>query len=200
MKSATERIYRWLLLDPKASWTQKDLAARAACSRGYVSRVVASLTSSGVLARPYKNRVVLASPAKLLTLWAARRVLPRPVFVATRRPPEAMERALAARPGAALTLFRAAWHRTSFMETSSLEAYVIRPSLRTAVRRIGAPSPTPTPVALYPSEGAELEGAERVDGVLLVSVPQTFVDLLAAGGQGPRVAFQLARAHGLLGE
>lgn len=200
MESSTERLYRLLLLDPKAAWTQKDLASRAGCSRGYVSRVIGSLTSAGVVARPYKNRVVLASPAKLLTLWAGRRVLPPPTYVAAKRSLEQTEASLADRPGVALTLFRAAWHRTKFMRTASLEAYVLAAELPSAVRRLGAASPEPTSLALYPAEGPELEGVERLDGMPLVSVPQNFVDLIAAGGQGPRVAFQLARAHGLLGD
>ena len=200
MESSTERLYRLFLLDPKAAWTQKDLAARAGCSRGYVSRVIGSLTSAGVVARPYKNRVVLASPAKLLTLWAGRRVLPPPTYVAPKRFLEQTEASLADRPGVALTLFRAAWHRTKFMRTASLEAYVLAAELPSAVRRLGAASPEPTSLALYPAEGPELEGVERLDGMPLVSVPQNFVDLIAAGGQGPRVAFQLARAHGLLGD
>jgi len=200
MESSTERLYRLLLLDPKAAWMQKDLASRAGCSRGYVSRVIGSLTAAGVVARPFKNRVVLASPAKLLTLWAGRRVLPPPTFVATQRSLDEVEAALADLPAAALTLFRAAWHRTKFMRTSSLEAYVLAADLPAAVRRIGAESPEPTSVALYPAEGPELEGVERLGGVPLVSVPQNFVDLMAAGGQGPRVAFQLARAYGLLGD
>jgi len=200
VESSAERLYRLLLLDPRAAWTQKDLAARAGCSRGYVSRVIGSLTSAGVVARPYRNRVVLASPAKLLTLWAGRRSLPPPTYVATKRSLEQTEASLADRPGVALTLFRAAWHRTKFMRTASLEAYVLSTELSFAVRRLGAPSAEPTSVALYPAEGAELEGLERLDGLPLVSVPQNFVDLMATGGQGPRVAFHLARAHGLLGD
>ena len=200
MEPAAERLYRLLLLDPKAAWTQKNLAARAGCSRGYVSRVVGSLTAAGVVARPYKNRVVLAGPAKLLTLWASRRVLPPATFVATPRPLEEVEASLADRPGTALTLFRAAWHRTKFMRTTTVEAYVLASELPSAVRRLGSTSPEPTSVSLYPAEGPELEGLERLGGLPLVSVPQNFVDLMAVGGQGPRVAFHLARAHGLLGD
>ena len=111
-----------------------------------------------------------------------------------------MEAALADIPGAALTLFRAAWHRTKFMRTSTLEAYMLAPEIRSAVRRIGTASPEPTSVVLYPAEGPELEGTERLAGLPLVSVPQNFVDLMAAGGQGPRVAFHLARTYGLLGD
>lgn len=198
METARERLYRLVLINPKASWSQKDLADRAGCSRGYVSRVVAVLVASGVLGRPYKNRVVLTGPTRLLTLWASRRQLPRPTFVATPRTPEEIEAVLRGFDGVALTLFRAAWHRTKFMATSSLEAYVSRARLPELVERLGTPAPEPTSVALYPTDGPELEGLEWIEGVPVVSVPQNVVDLMAVGGQGPRVALQLARAHGLL--
>ncbi len=196
--TATERLYRLLLTYPRESWIQKDLAARAGCSRGHTSRVVAALVSAGALARPYKNRVVLTSPAKLLTLWAARRVLPPPAFVATDRDPETVEDLLRESSGVGLTLFRAAWHRTKFLMTRTVEMYVPGAELRDWIDRLGSASEDPARVVLYPTAGAELEGLERIDGLPLVSVPQTYVDLIAVGGQGSRVAIHLARAAGLL--
>ena len=197
MTTARERIYGLFLTHPKDAWTQKDLAARAACSRGYVSRVVDDLTAGGVLGRPYKNRVVLAGPAKLLTLWASRRSLPRPVYVASSLRLEDAEALIGRTQGTALTLFRAAWHRTKFMATSTLEAYALPDGLPGLVARLGSASPEPTSILLYPAEGAEFEAANVVDELPLVSVPQNVVDLIALGGQGPRVALHLARAHGL---
>lgn len=198
MDPGRERIYRLLLTYPQSSWMQKDLASRARCSRGYVSRLVGELVEAGVLARPYKNRVVLTGPSKLFMLWAARRRLPTPTFVVTRQPPEEVESVLAVTPGTALTLFRAAWHRTKFMAVTAVEAYVPEGDLRSVAERLGDPTTEPTSVVLYPTEGGELEGAERAEGVPLVSVPQNVVDLIAFGGQGPRVAMHLARAGGLL--
>lgn len=200
METAAERLYRLLLTHPKDSWTQRALAAHAGCSPGQVSKVVGSLAASGALGRPYKNRVVLTGPARLLMLWAARRSLLAPTFVATARTAEAVEAILRASPGCALTLFRAAWHRTKFMRTTTVEAYIPKGNLASLVARIGSPSAEPTSVALYPAQGAELEGLEMVGGLPLVSVPQNFVDLMAVGGQGPRVAMHLARAHGLFGD
>ena len=200
METATERLYRLLLTYPKESWLQKDLASRARCSRGHVSRVVGSLIERGVLGRPYRNRVVLIGPAKLLTLWAGHRSLPPPTFVSTPRNPEAVEAMLNECSGVGLTLFRAAWHRTKFMRTSTVEAYVPVGDLTALAARLGSPTSEPTSVALYPAEGPELDGLERVSGLPLVSVPQNFVDLMAVGGQGPRVAMHLARTHGLLGD
>jgi hypothetical protein len=194
----TERLYGILLAHPKATWSQRELSARAGCSTGYTSRVVASLVSMGVLARPYKNRVILVGPTKLLTLWAARRSLPEPSYVTAERSLEEVEASLRGAVGAALTLFRAAWHRTKFLRTETLEAYAPRGDLPLWISRLGAPSVEPTPITLYPTDGAELEGLERVQGLPLVSVPQTYVDLMAIGGQGPRVAAHLARTTGLL--
>lgn len=197
MGSAQERLYRVLLLDPKRAWRQTELAARADCTRGYVSRVVNSLVAAGVLGRPYRTRVVLTGPAKLLTLWAARRRLPSPRFVTTSRTPEAVDAILASHEGVALTLFRAAWHRTKFMATASVEAYVSRDDLPGVAAQLGQPTSEPTAVSLYPTDGAELEGRESIGGLPLVSVAQNVVDLMAFGGQGPRVAIQLARTYGL---
>lgn len=197
MYPARDRLYRLLLAYPKQSWTQKELAARARCSRGYVSRVASRLTETGVLGRPFKNRIVLTAPAKLLTVWAGRRALPAPAYVATSFGAEAIERILRDWPGAAVTLFRGAWHRTKFMATSSVETYVMRESLPGLVGDLGAASAEPTTVVLYPTDGDEIEGVEHIDGVPVVSVPQNVVDLMAIGGQGPRVALNLANAAGL---
>lgn len=200
METATERLYRLLLTYPQASWTQKELAARAGCSRGYVSRVAGALVAEGVLGRPYKNRVVLAAPTKLLLRWGSRRTLPPPTYVAASGDPETVEGRLREHPRVALTLFRAAWHRTQFLRTDSLEAYVPRDRVQAVARALGTPAEEPTSLVLYPAEGPEFEGMERVQGLPLVSVPQNVVDLLAVGGQGPRVALHLARARGLLGD
>lgn len=163
-----------------------------------MSRVAQALTGTGVLARPYRNRIVVTSPTRLLTLWASRRVLPEPTYIATPKAPEAVEAILREEPRTALTLFRGAWHRTKFMATSGVEAYVARDALAAAARRLGTLAEEPTRVALYPTDGDDLEGAERVDGMRVVSVPQNVVDLMASGGQGPRVALHLAKAYGLL--
>lgn len=197
METARDRVYRLLLTYPREPWTQKDLAARAGCSRGYVSRVVDALVTSGVLTRPYKNRTVLLGPAKLLTLWASRRTLPAPVHVATDLGAADVEARLLENPGTALTLFRAAWHRTKFMATSGVEAYVRQEDLERVADCLGERSAEPTSVALYPAQGPEFEGVERIDGRPLVSVPQNVVDLMAIGGQGPRVALHLAHAYDL---
>ncbi|HEY5605876.1 MAG TPA: hypothetical protein VIL45_05065 [Thermoplasmata archaeon] len=196
METARERIYRLLLTHPKQSWMQKDLAARAGCSRGHASRVVEALTVMGVLARPFKNRVVLTGPAKLLTLWASQRRLPPPTYVETARTQEELEAEIEGSPGTGLTLFRAAWHRTKFMATSTVEIYAPRTAIAALANRLGSPAAEPTTVSLYPTEGPELEGIERVGSVPLVSVPQNVVDLMAVGGQGPRVAIHLARVYG----
>jgi len=115
METLTDSVYRLPLINPRQSWIQRELASRAHCSPAHVSRIVGSLVSSGVVSQPYKNRVRLVSPAKLLTLWAARRRMPEPVYASTKLGQEEIERALQGRQGVALTLFRAAWHRTKFV-------------------------------------------------------------------------------------
>lgn len=197
METARERLFGLLLSDPHRAWEQKELAVRAGCSRGYVSRTAGDLLDAGVLGRPYRTRIVLVSPAKLLTLWASRRRLPVPWYVATVRTPEEIETSLRDRDGVALTLFRAAWHRTKFMATTSVEVYVRRADLEAVASDLGSVSTDPTSVALYPTDDAELEGVEWIAGLPLVSGPQNVVDLMAFGGQGPRVALHLARAFGL---
>jgi len=120
--------------------------------------------------------------------------------VSTSYNPTEVEAILRNKQGVGLTLFRAAWHCTKFAMTSAVETYVLERDLVTLVSELGSISTQPTSVILYPTKGPELEGLERVNDLPLVSVPQNFVDLMAFGGQGPRVAMHLTRSYGLLGE
>lgn len=200
MESAAERLYRELLLQPGLERSQRELARRARFTPGYASQQVKFLVEQGVLARPFRNRVVVTSPVKLLFMWAARRVLPQPTYVQTKLDGRQIERSLMRFRGVALTLFSGAWHRDHFFQSRTSEAYVPTSSIPAVANRLGKISPHATVVALYPSEGPELRGSSVADGPRVVSIPQNVVDLMAFGGQGPRVGIHLARTGGLLGD
>src|ERR1044071_3108687 len=44
----SSRVARWLLLDPKRWWQQKELVEQSHLGRGFISRIVARLSSDGL--------------------------------------------------------------------------------------------------------------------------------------------------------
>jgi hypothetical protein len=200
MESAFEKTARQLLVEPGMNWTGMELSARTGYSRGMTSRILQQLEREVVVARPYKNRFVLVEPIRLLVLWSSKRKLPDPVYVESSKPEGELDRAIARTKGIAMTQFRGAWLRTHYMRTTSYELYVPKEKIKTLARALGEISESPQRISLLPVEDNDVFlGSERVDGMPVVSVPQNFVDLMSAGGSGPRVALHLGISSGLLG-
>jgi len=199
MESAFEKTARLLLTHPKKDWTGVDLSARAGYSTGMISRVLQQLERESVVAKPYKNRFVLVEPIRLLFLWSCERKMPEPVYVDSGKTEPEIDRRIKRIDGIALTRFRGAWLRNHYMKTSSYELYVPKNRMRSTARSLGRVSESPQRISLMPVEDEVFIGAETVDGLPVVSLPQNFVDLMCTGGSGPRVAMHLGIASGLLG-
>lgn len=199
MESAIEKAMRALLLSPRRSWRQAELAKVAGCSKAYISKLVGRWLAAGILGRPRPQEIVLLGAAKLLAQWAATRRLPRPVYVSSRASKAEIERLLKRESGYALTLWSAAWHRIKFMRTSTVELYVPPSKAGHFVRALGKRSREPTPIVILPAQKDLFAATERVAGLLLVAPVQNYVDLMAAGGSGVRVALELAKRYNLMG-
>lgn len=186
-----ERIFR-LLCVHKGPWMQKDIAKKAGCTPAYVSKVMKGLLNDGIVSKPYKNQVDLLSFSTLLLRWAAARRVPSPTYIKSPLNKAELEKRLSGMDGYALTLFSGAWHRTKFMKTESVEAY-IREDFDAG--QFGSVSTEPTNVTFYRSS-EELDGAEKIGGLSLVHPAQNYADLASLGGTGIRVAQEIARKYG----
>lgn len=67
------RIASFLLLHSKQLVSQKQIASETRLSKGFVSRVTKKLVADGAVKKPFKNRVVLEHPEKLLVDWIGNR-------------------------------------------------------------------------------------------------------------------------------
>lgn len=199
MESSTEKIIRLLLTHPKHKWMQKDLAEKTDCSRAFVSKLMRKFQLENIIAKPYKNQVVLVGFSKLLNRWSSMRKLPEPVYMETSFSEKEIEELLKKREDYALTLFRAAWYRTKFMRTNSFEVYVPRENIKGFAGDFGDRTENPTNFVIYGGEEQIFKDTEVGEGLKLVSVVQNYVDLMSFGGSGSRVAFNLGERYGLIG-
>lgn len=198
MESAFERIARLLLAESRKDWTGVELSERAGCSTAMTSRVLKRLEREAVVARPFKNRIALVEPVRLLVLWSCQRTMPEAVYVKSSKTENEVDRVISEMKHVALTQYRAAWLRTQYMKTRSYELYVRPHNLTAVADRLGKRTEDPQLISLLPTEDHVFAGSERIGGLPVVSVPQNFVDLMCAGGSGPRVALQLGLSTGLL--
>ncbi len=196
METAKEKVMRSLLTHPKNTWKQKELADKAGCSKAFLSKLTKKFISEGILTRPYNQQLVLVSYTKLLNKWSGERKMPQPVYIKTEMKSKRVEQKLKKMESYALTLFSAAWHRIKFMKTNTVEVYVHK-DLKPFIKTFGKKSKDPTTFSIFPID-EEIEGSEKINGLSLVSVVQNYVDLMSYGGNGARVAFELAKKYELI--
>jgi len=196
MESSTEKIIRMLLTHPKQKWMQKDLAEKSNCSKAYLSKLMKKFREENIIARPYKNQVVLIGFSKLLNKWANMRKMQEPIYLNISLSEKEIEDSLKEEKDYALTLFRAAWYRTKFMRTDSFEIYAGEPEK--FIKNFGEKVNEPTNFIVYMGDKQIFEFIEIVEGFKLVSVVQNYADLMSAGGSGVRVAYELAEKYDLM--
>lgn len=197
IEGKTERIVRLLLVRRDKRWTQRELAHSADVSLGLVNRVVRWLMSEGILVRAsYYQKFYVLDRSRLLSSWAAQRRLPKARSYPLATPPEEIEEVLRGQEGYFMTLFRAAWHRVPAYRPAGVELYA-KPEVVNSI--IGHfPRGSGATLIAYPHDRFVGEGAEKIDGLNLVSSFQNYVDLIAFGGIGSEVARMLAAKHGLV--
>ena len=187
------------LLSIKKEWNQRDLVKRVDCTKGYVSKVVRKLEDLNIVTKTSRNRIVVIDLPKLLNYWTSIRTLPKPLYVDVKESVENIEKKLRKTKIAySLTLFSAAWHRIKLLKVDKIEAYLLKKDLQKFLKLIGKPSPYGK-VEIYVTNKYDLIESEKINGLNLVPITQNYVDLMVVGGNGTRVALELAKKFGLFG-
>ena len=171
--------------NPGRTWTIRELASEARVAFGYVHAVVANLTQSGYLLRNQANRLELVDPIRLIKRWAAYHQ-----FNAVNKmlPYYSFEREIDALIGKfrdvaadyALTSLSGAWLAVPQVRPVMIEAYVREPSHAEELSKqlLLKPIPKEGNVRLIiPDDDGVFYKAQRIQGVLIVSNVQLYVDL-----------------------
>ncbi len=198
METSTEKVIRLLLTYPKRKWKQKELAENANCSKAFLSKLTKRLIDKGILARPYKNQIILLSFTNALNSWQTIRKLPKPTYVKTALKQEQIIKKLK-NTNCCITLFYSAWLRTKFMKTNTVEVYVLKNEIKKFIRQFGKESKEPTNFIIFEADKDVFLGSEEMNNLKLVSPVQNYVDLMIYGGSGARTALKLSEKYNLLG-
>jgi len=197
IEGKTERIVRLLLIHQDKRWTQRELANIADVSLGLVNKVVKWLMAEGILVKAsYYQKFYVLDRSRLVSNWTAQRKLPKAQSYPLATSPENVEDVLRGQDGYFMTLFRAAWHRVPHYRPAGVELYVKPEVVRTVIEHFQQGSGA-TLIA-YPYDRFVAEGAEKIDGLNLVSPVQNYVDLVAFSGVGAEVAKMLAAKYKLV--
>ncbi len=191
------------LLSLKKEWNQKDLVEKANCTKGYVSKIIGKLTYLNIVTKTSRKKIVVIDLPKLLNYWISIRKLPNPIYIDIKEPVENVERKLKkSKIDYSLTLFSAAWHRIKLLKVDKIEVYVLKKDLqkflKIAAKLGGKPGPYGK-VEIYIANKYDLIGSEKISDLNLVPITQNYVDLMTVGGNGTRVALELAKKFGLFG-
>lgn len=193
----TERIVRLLLIHPDERWTQRELAHSAETSLGLVNKVVKWLMLEGILVKAsYYQKFYVLDRQRLVSNWAAQRRLPRARSYSLAASPESVEDVLRGQGSYFMTLFRAAWHRVPHYRPAGVELYAKPEVVGAIVKHL--PWGSGATLIAYPYDRFVAEGAEKINGLNLVSPVQNYVDLVAFGGVGVEVARMLAAKYKLV--
>lgn len=197
IEGKTERMVRLLLIHQDKRWTQRELARSANVSLGLVNKVVKWLMLEGILVKAsYYQKFYALDCSRLVSNWAAQRKLPKARNYSLATSPENMEDVLRGQEGYFMTLFRAAWHRVPYYRPAGVELYAKPEVVRTVIRHF--PCGNGATLIAYPYDRFVAEGAEKINGLNLVSPIQNYVDLIAFGGVGAEVARMLATKYKLV--
>lgn len=182
------RIARRLLLDPKRSFRQHELAGLTGLDDGFTSRIVHRLEEDGLLDRAEDGAVRVRDPDLLLDAWAEAYRFDKHTMVrghvTTRSSEELLARlprALAkGRIGCAATGLAAAWLYTRFAGFRLVTLFVEKRPPDALLRQAGfREEPKGANVWLVvPNDAGVFDGVEAKDGIACVPPVQAYVDLL----------------------
>jgi hypothetical protein len=201
------RIVRALLVDPSREWRVKDMSLATGVSKGWVSRVFATLERDAYLSGLSRGPRRLVDADGLLEAWAEAESPPQPeIRAVTTDSPRRLRERLAALPADsyALTGDAAADLLAPFARVSQTELY-LNPDLQVdeTLKSLGARETTRgANLILLPAEdSAVFEGGTLVGSpegpIQIVSRPQLYVDLRRRGGPS-REAAQFLKERGVL--
>jgi hypothetical protein len=195
-------------LSPRSTWTQAELAAATGVSRPLLSKLLETLNRQGFVRRDGSKRGgqwIAAQADPLLDEWARRDVWSRRVVVhqySILVPAlEPAARQLAAALGTsrlAFTQWFAAQLRHPYTESPVLSAYVDALPSADVLKALNARE-VPSGGRLWlirPQDAGVFQFTQTIDGLVLVSDAQIYLDLLQTGQRGPDAADTLRRWEG----
>jgi hypothetical protein len=200
------RIVRFLLSARKTLWTQDELVARTQTSRGYVSRILGTLTNEGYVEKPrYSGRQAsyrLTDFDRLLDAWVRAddfksRVERVEYSVLASDPMEIVKSVQDTLEGGpfAFTQWVGAWLRKPYTTPPVMSVYVpadVVPRFELGRRVEGGGNLW----LLVPKDGGVFQGQRDVGGIPVVSDPQIYLDLVGSGLRGPEAADALRQWEG----
>jgi len=190
-----ERIIRLSLTYPNKKWKQKELISSTGYSKGFISQETKRLSEENIVSK-LNEKIVLIDFPKLLNKWVGIRKLPKPLYFKIGNVNKFEKKLKNSKIEYALTLFRAAWHRIKFLKVEKVELYIKKKDLAKIKKLLGKEQIAGN-VEVYLDEDVFV-GCEKIRGLNLVSVVQNYVDLMCVGGNGTRVAMQLAKKYELI--
>lgn len=197
------RVARWLLLHPRASWRQSELAHATGLSEGAVSKVVRAYEADGLVTREAAHGVQVANPELLLDAWNERyrfeRHRVRRGTVAARSGPDLTQRLAGAFDASgidhAFTGLAAAWMWDGFASYRTAVAYVADDP-KVVLADLGFVE-EPRGANLWivrPNDVGVFHGRDVLDGIAVVHAVQAYVDLFAQSERAAEAASHLQAA------
>ncbi len=187
------------LLSLKKEWKQNDLVRLSNSTKGHVSKIVKKLEELNIVTKTDRNTIFVIDLPKLLNYWTSVRKLPRPYYIDTDESIGKIEQKLKkSNIEYSISLFRAAWHRLKLLKIEKIEIYILEEDLEKIFKLIGPQRPYGK-IEIYPATKFEISGFEKISGLKLVPLTQNYVDLMLVGGNGTRIALELAKKYELFG-
>jgi len=187
------------LLSLRKDWKLSDLIKLSSSTKGHVSKVIKKLEEQSIVTKTDRHTIIVIDLPKLLNYWISLKKLPRPYYLDTKEDTKEIERRLKKSDiEYSISFFRAAWHRLKLLKIEKIEMYVLEKDLNKIFRLVGRPKPYGK-VEVYPATKMDIFGFEKIAGLRLVPLTQNYVDLMCVGGNGSRIALELAKKYDLYG-
>lgn len=183
----SSRIARWLLIHPKESITQQDLATATGVGRGFTSRIIRRLEELDLVTRGEKGRWALRDFNAMLEAWRGTYEFSRHQIIRgqiAERSSEETLRSLAsglqrAKMPFAATGLTAAWLLTKFAAHRLVTLYLERPLTEEMRRklRFHEVERGENVWLVVPTDDGVFQGASERDGIRCVHPVQVYMDL-----------------------
>ena len=199
----SSRIARWLLMHPRQSLSQRELATATKMDEGFTSRIVAKLEQDELIVRDPEGRIRPRDPNLLLDAWAEsysfakHRILRGHVAART---PEAQLRSMAEvldkkRQTYAATGLAAAWLLNRFAGFRIVTLYLASPPDDPLLKQLGFRDAEPgaNTWLVVPNDEGVFQGASDRQGVRCVHPIQAYLDLEGHPERAKEAAEQLRK-------
>ncbi|MBI5636199.1 MarR family transcriptional regulator [Candidatus Micrarchaeota archaeon] len=192
-KGKSQRIVMFLLLHAGQLVSQKQIVEQTKLSKGLVSRVVNWLSANGAVKRPYRTRVVLEYPQKLLADWSGQRE------IALKKAYFAKDEGILKKVKHCHTLLSGAWLDCGYLRSGFTTVFVEPNFVPPAPMKLveGKVGQLKSKVVLIPAEDEFVfYGKRSVNNEKIVNPFLLYADLASFGGICLTALQQVAEKHG----